>query len=78
MLFVKKELVDTSLTVIKSLPQKTIEPSFGDRSMKCDGRTHCSEMNSCNEARFFLENCPNTAMDGNNDGIPCQKQWCYF
>ena len=43
---------------------------------KCDGRTLCSQMTSCNEAKFFLNNCPNTKMDGDNDGIPCEEQWC--
>lgn len=43
---------------------------------QCDGRMHCSQMRSCEEATFFLNNCPNTKMDGNNDGIPCEKQWC--
>ena len=43
---------------------------------KCDGRTHCSQMTSCAEATFFLKNCPGVKMDGNNDGIPCEKQWC--
>ncbi len=42
----------------------------------CDGRTHCSQMRSCEEATFFLRNCPNTKMDGNNDGVPCERQWC--
>jgi hypothetical protein len=42
----------------------------------CDGRTHCSQMTSCNEARYFLRNCPNVKMDGNNDGEPCESQWC--
>lgn len=42
----------------------------------CDGRTHCSQMTSCEEAQFFLDNCPGTAMDGDGDGIPCEKQWC--
>jgi len=74
----KKELVDTALTVLKSLPKSVIEPSSNYGNMKCDGRTHCSQMKSCSEAKFFLENCPNTLMDGNNDGIPCQKQWCNF
>lgn len=48
----------------------------GGSRFKCDGRTHCSEMTSCAEARYFLENCPNTRMDGNNDGEPCEQQWC--
>lgn len=43
---------------------------------KCDGRTRCSQMTSCEEATFFINNCPGTEMDGDNDGIPCEKQWC--
>ena len=42
----------------------------------CDGRTHCSQMRSCEEAIYFIQHCPNTKMDGNNDGVPCEKQWC--
>ncbi len=45
-------------------------------SFSCDGRKHCSQMTSCAEATYFLKNCPNTKMDGNNDGIPCEQQWC--
>ena len=40
---------------------------------KCDGREHCSQMNSRDEAKFFIRNCPNTKMDGDNDGIPCEN-----
>lgn len=42
----------------------------------CDGRTRCSEMTSCEEARFFLRHCPGVEMDGNGDGEPCERQWC--
>ncbi len=45
-------------------------------SFRCDGRTHCSQMTSCAEATFFLRNCPGVKMDGNNDGVPCEQQWC--
>lgn len=45
-------------------------------AFRCDGRTYCSQMTSCAEAKWFLNNCPGTRMDGNNDGIPCQEQWC--
>lgn len=48
----------------------------GMNKFQCDGRTLCSQMGSCEEATFFLQNCPNTKMDGNHDGIPCEKQWC--
>ena len=43
---------------------------------RCDGRIYCSQMTSCAEATFFLQNCPGTRMDGNHDGVPCEKQWC--
>jgi hypothetical protein len=43
---------------------------------KCDGRTYCSQMTSCEEATFFLRNCPGTKMDGDNDGVACEQQWC--
>ena len=43
---------------------------------RCDGRTYCSQMTSCAEAKFFLKNCPGTKMDGDGDGVPCEKQWC--
>lgn len=43
---------------------------------QCDGRQHCSQMTSCEEATWFLQHCPNTKMDGEGDGIPCEDQWC--
>jgi len=43
---------------------------------KCDGRIYCSDMGSCEEAVFFLNNCPGVKMDGDRDGVPCEKQWC--
>ncbi len=43
---------------------------------RCDGREYCSQMTSCEEAKFFINNCPNTKMDGDGDGIPCWRQWC--
>lgn len=45
-------------------------------AFSCDGRTRCSQMHSCAEANYFLKNCPGTKMDGDNDGIPCEQQWC--
>jgi len=42
----------------------------------CDGRVYCSQMKSCDEAKYFVEHCPNVKMDGNHDGVPCEKQWC--
>ncbi len=51
--------------------------SLNNQSYNCDGRMHCSQMTSCEEATYFINHCPNTKMDGNNDGIPCESQFCY-
>ncbi|MBP8006304.1 MAG: cold shock domain-containing protein [Acinetobacter sp.] len=45
------------------------------REFSCDERRHCSQMRSYEEAVFFLRNCPNTEMDGDGDGIPCERQF---
>ncbi len=42
----------------------------------CRGKIHCSQMTSCAEAEFYIRNCPGTKMDGDRDGVPCEKQWC--
>jgi cold shock CspA family protein len=43
---------------------------------QCEGKQHCSEMSSCEEAEFYLEQCPNVLIDGDRDGIPCERQLC--
>jgi hypothetical protein len=48
----------------------------GQPVFTCDGRTYCSQMKSCDEARYFVQHCPDVKMDGDNDGIPCETQWC--
>ena len=51
-------------------------PFASETQFKCDGRIYCSQMRSCAEATYFLQHCPGTKMDGDNDGIPCESQWC--
>lgn len=65
-------------TAAASAPTSTSAPVLAPvaAGFRCDGRTHCSQMRSCAEATFFLKNCPGVKMDGNGDGVPCEKQWC--
>ena len=42
-------------------------------AFRCDGRQHCSQMTSRAEAEFFVRNCPDTKMDGDRDGEPCEN-----
>ena len=57
-------------------PTPSSRPASASASFKCDGRTRCSQMTSCAESTYFLKNCPGVKMDGNNDGVPCEQQWC--
>lgn len=50
--------------------------SIFHKTYSCDGRVHCSQMYSCDEAKYFIQNCPATKMDEDQDGIPCESQWC--
>lgn len=51
-------------------------PAYEKMGFSCEGKTYCSQMKSCDEAKFYLANCPNVQIDGNNDGEPCEMQWC--
>jgi cold shock CspA family protein len=61
--------------------QTTSKSSYAENeenrnNYSCAGKVYCSEMTSCEEAEFYLHNCPGTRMDGDGDGIPCESQWC--
>lgn len=58
-------------TPANSNPSSSSNSSSGHYT--CDGRVHCSQMNSREEARWFVRNCPGTKMDGNHDGEPCER-----
>ena len=59
-----------------ALPPRTERPPAPAAPLRCDGRTRCSQMRSCDEARYFLQHCPGVQMDGDGDGVPCESQWC--
>jgi Excalibur calcium-binding domain len=71
----------------EAIADDAAEEAWGDASRKserpqstqtysCDGRRHCSQMRSCEEATWMIDNCPGMKMDGDRDGIPCEDQWC--
>ena len=69
----KAAISPEKLTPTTSIPATA---SILSSSFSCDGRKHCTQMKSCAEAKYFLANCPGVKMDGDNDGIPCEEQWC--
>lgn len=53
-----------------------VESPAKEPEYRCDGRVYCREMHSCEEAKWFLQHCAGTKMDGDGDGIPCEDQYC--
>lgn len=39
----------------------------------CANKMHCSEMSSCEEAKFYLKQCGVKSLDGDGDGTPCEQ-----
>lgn len=58
-----------SKQTLPSIEQKSVS----NTNFKCDGRQHCSQMNSREEAEWFSQNCPDTKMDGDKDGDVCEN-----
>ena len=42
----------------------------------CGNKRFCKHMSSCDEACFYLQQCGLSRLDGNSDGVPCNKL-CY-
>jgi hypothetical protein len=61
--------IGNSTSVISRGDSSTIQ----NQKFTCDGRQYCSQMRSRAEAEFFVRNCPNTKMDGDRDGVPCEN-----
>jgi hypothetical protein len=67
---------DPVVAVASTSARSAEVPAPARPEFSCDGRTHCSQMRSCAEATYFIQHCPNTKMDGDHDGVPCERQWC--
>jgi endonuclease YncB( thermonuclease family) len=54
----------SAATLITSAPMATRE---------CGVKWKCGQMNSCEEARYHLRECGLSRLDGDGDGVPCEK-----
>jgi len=70
-----QQVSTTSSAPLEASKLAAVEKNEQVSKFTCDGRTHCSQMHSYEEAVFFLRNCPSTEMDGDSDGRPCEKQF---
>lgn len=39
----------------------------------CGHKKHCAQMNSCDEAHFYLTHCGAKSLDRNKNGMPCEE-----
>ena len=53
---------------VSNTPAATASGGFS-----CGGKRYCREMASCEEAKFYLTQCGVSSLDGNKDGVPCEK-----
>jgi hypothetical protein len=66
------EIPDVTPGTSTTASQAAVKPLF-----RCEGKRSCEQMKSCEEAMFYLKNCPaTTELDEDKDGIPCEVQWC--
>lgn len=49
-------------------PQEYSFPDFA-----CQGKKNCSEVISCEEAKFYMRKCTGTNLDPDGDGVPCEE-----
>ncbi len=43
------------------------------QSYACGSKHYCRQMDSCAEAKFYLESCSVKSLDGDGDGLPCER-----
>lgn len=89
-IFILVRTIDTSPVTHDNTQSETHSNSSGGQinnsttnttdfsQFSCQGKQHCAQMTSCEEAKFYLKNCPNVKIDGDKDGIPCERQHCKF
>ncbi|MFH0710106.1 MAG: excalibur calcium-binding domain-containing protein [Pseudomonadota bacterium] len=49
------------------------EPKQKSERFSCSGKDKCKEMNTCAEAKFYLNECGVRKLDRDKDGVPCES-----
>lgn len=64
----------TAAGLVASRDQVAVRSSQkrSDDRVKCGAKQKCGEMSSCEEARFYLEQCGLSRLDADHDGVPCE------
>lgn len=66
----KSSFSGQSTPAVKSVK---VAKSDSDSGFNCGGKRVCRDMDSCDEAYFYLEQCGMRKLDRDHDGIPCES-----
>lgn len=74
----RKGVTAATPTTAQSSPQQQKPAGFNNArsssAFTCSTvKRRCAEMASCDEAKFYLMQCGVKTIDGNRDGVPCEK-----
>lgn len=69
----RKGLCAMSSAVPQPQPPAGFNNARSTGSFVCGSKKYCREMASCDEAKFYLTQCGLRTIDGNHDGVPCEK-----
>jgi endonuclease YncB( thermonuclease family) len=61
-------------TVVQPLAKSVGDPVAGSSpKWECGTKRYCAQMNSCGEAKYFAFTCGVRSLDGDGDGVPCER-----
>ena len=61
--------------VQQAKPKKSenVKAAAGAGFSSCGSKRYCGEMRSCAEAQYYYRQCGVSRLDGDKDGVPCEK-----
>lgn len=65
-------LILTALCLISS-PALAKSKKADTEQFSCEDTKYCKEMRSCAEAKFHLNECGESRLDRDGDGMPCEN-----
>jgi len=58
---------------VKNQSALKTKPASSPLNSSCGNKRYCKEMASCEEAKFYLTQCRLSRLDGDSDGVPCER-----
>lgn len=57
----------------KSASKASLKSDAKAEGFTCGAKRTCGQMSTCAEARFYMDKCGLSRLDGDNDGTPCES-----